>query len=384
MIRVDLFGGFGEKGRTCVGMATPSTRIVCDVGIKVGAIGREYYPAIEHDQIAELDALFISHAHEDHIGGLSWLQSQGFCGQVFMTEETLSEAPAMLEQYAGNGAGRNYPITLRGIKTFLPGAQIDVGDLRIRTGRSGHVPGGVWFGAEGAGSKVVYTADVVPESNVLAMDPVPECDLLVLDASYGADSVSGNERSLAIRDWIERQINGCLLPVPLSGKPLELMAILPGRFAIHAAMREPIAAQIAAQDAFLPGVVPVLYERLASAADWNEASPFPDCPLLTFDGMGSAGPSVKAIVRAAEQDLPILLTGHIPPQTPASALFAEKRADWIRLPTHPTRDGSIAIWQDAGRPAVVGHSCTQEALEELQPYLPTLDVTARSGQHRNV
>lgn len=381
MIRVDLYGGFGEKGRTSVGISTENTRIVCDVGIKVGAVGQEYYPAIDVGRIAKLDALLISHAHEDHIGALSWLQSRGFRGQVFMTEETLMEAPAMLEQYAGDGNGV-FPVSLKGVKTFLPGCEIDIGDLHIVTGRSGHVAGGVWFAAKGTGSNVVYTADVVPQSSVFAMDPVPACDLLVLDASYGADPVSGSERSFAIREWIEQKTSGCLLPVPLSGKPLELIAILSGRFAIHASMREPIRAQLSAGGAFLPGIVPVLRERLASAVEWHEGLAFPDCPLLTFDGMGSAGPSVEAIARAAETKLPILLTGHIPANTPASALFEENRADWIRLPTHPTRDESVTIWKGAGCPTVLGHSCSEQALRDLKPYLPNLDVHARSGQHR--
>ncbi|MGH7004534.1 MAG: MBL fold metallo-hydrolase, partial [Alphaproteobacteria bacterium] len=229
--------------------------------------------------------------------------------------------------------------------------------------------------------KVVYTADVVPDSTVLAMDPVPPCDCLVLDASYGDDAVSGAERGRSIRDWIGNHPSGCLLPVPLSGKPLELMAILPDRFAIHAGMRAPIAAQIAAKAAFLPGVGAMLTGRLARAADWNDGDALPDCPLLTFDGMGSAGPSVEAIGRAAQAGHPILLTGHIPPNTPASALFEAGRAAWIRLPTHPTRQANVDIWMRAGKPAALGHSCTPSGLQALKSYLPALNDAMRSGQH---
>ncbi|MDF1608594.1 hypothetical protein PZ897_10440 [Hoeflea sp. YIM 152468] len=68
------------------------------------------------------------------------------------------------------------------------------------------------------------------------------------------------------------------------------MAILPGRFAIHQAMREPISIQILAQNAFAPSTQELLRQQLALAVDWSDGEPFPDCPLLTVDGMGSAGP----------------------------------------------------------------------------------------------
>lgn len=383
-MRVDLHGGFGEKGRTSVGVVSGGKSILLDVGIKVGATGREYYPAIDDAAIAGLHAVFISHAHEDHIGGLAWLLSRGFHGRIFMTAETSAEAAAMLGQYGEREHMQAFEIAARSGELFSAGDTIDLGGLSVSTGRSGHVAGGVWFAANNGVKSVVYTADVVPDSAVLAMDPIPHCDLLVLDASYGDDSVSSDERIAAIRQWIAERPNGCLLPVPLSGKPLELIAILPERFAIHGSMREPVAAQIAAKGAFRAGVDAMLAERLDNALDWSEFDSLPDCPLMTFDGMGSAGPSVEAITRAADQGYPILLTGHIPPNTPAAELYETKRADWIRLPTHPTRQGNVAIWEGAGRPATLGHSCSLASLTALKQYLPALNDTARTGGHIDI
>ncbi|RUU70671.1 MBL fold metallo-hydrolase, partial [Mesorhizobium sp. M7A.T.Ca.TU.009.01.1.2] len=96
---LDLLGGFGEKGRTSLAVSSGKDRILLDVGIKVGASGADYYPALD-GAVTDIDALFVSHAHEDHVGALSWLLSRGYAGRIFMTAETRNEAPATLAGYA--------------------------------------------------------------------------------------------------------------------------------------------------------------------------------------------------------------------------------------------------------------------------------------------
>lgn len=380
-MRVDLYGGFGEKGRTSVGIRGGGKRIVLDVGIKVGATGAEYYPAMDDEDISRLDAVFISHAHEDHIGGLGWLLYKGFRGRIFMTAETLAEAPDMLKQYGESSHLDAFPLADQAIHIFAPGDRIDLDGMVIETGRSGHVVGGVWFLVRVDEKRIVYTADIVPDSNVFVMDPIPACDFLIFDASYGDDPVSGRERSVAIQGWIADQEGAALLPVPISGKPLELMAILPDHFAVHADMRSAVLKQISASQALLPGMMDGLMIKMQRAQDWTDQQDFPPCPLLTFDGMGAAGPSVEAIRRAEELGVPVLLTGHIPENTPASAMYAQGKAKWIRLPTHPTRSENVDIWNGAERPAALGHSCPLPSLEKLKPHIPGLNDTALTGNY---
>ncbi|RVA39855.1 MBL fold metallo-hydrolase [Mesorhizobium sp. M7A.F.Ca.US.001.01.1.1] len=376
---LDLLGGFGEKGRTSLAVSSGKDRILLDVGIKVGASGADYYPAL-NGSVADIDALFVSHAHEDHVGALSWLLSRGYAGPIFMTAETRDEAPATLAGYAEPEDFRRFPFPEDRIELFEPGDTLKSGNLTIRTGRSGHVVGGVWFAVDDGESRVAYSADVVPDSNVFVMDTIPHCDLLVLDASYGADPVPGAARALEISQWVARHSDGCLLPTPLSGRSLELIAALPGPFAIHAGMRSSLEAQIGATAALLPGVSTLLRRRLQDAADWTDADPLPSMPLLADDGMGEAGPSSRLLPRADHSGFPVLLTGHLPSGSPGDLLHKAGRADWVRMPTHPTLSGNVDIWEKAGRPAALGHSCTPDLLGDLQTHIPSLRTQCRTGQ----
>ncbi|WOC16875.1 MBL fold metallo-hydrolase [Pseudochrobactrum sp. MP213Fo] len=378
-MKITLHGGFGEKGRLGVGISTANTRLLFDIGIKVGASGRDYYPLISDGDIAALDAVLISHAHEDHVGGLLWLLSQGFQGRILMSAETLSEAVQTVQNYAEKHHLEAVTFPHDRIELFTAGDILQVGEAEITTGCSGHVVGGVWFCVTLQGRKVLYSGDVVPDSPVLEMDAFPQCDLLLLDASYGADVVSGDMRVQEIREWILSNRDGCLLPTPLSGRSLELMALMPVGFAIHADMRAALAEQIAVSGALRDGVAARLNQLLHTAQDWREDQAMPRCPLLSFDAMGCAGPSVYAMNRAVKTGWPVLLTGHVPEDTPAFNMLNDELADWIRLPTHPTLSGMLMLWEQAGKPPVLGHSCSAYLLAELAVHIPALRTDAKSG-----
>ncbi|MBZ9680077.1 MULTISPECIES: MBL fold metallo-hydrolase [unclassified Mesorhizobium] len=380
---LDLAGGFGEKGRTSLAVNSGDDRILLDVGIKVGASGAEYYPALNGSS-DDIDAVFVSHAHEDHVGALSWLLSRGYSGPIFMTAETRAEAPATLAAYAEPEDFRRFPLPENRIELFEPGDTLTSGNFVVSTGRSGHVVGGVWFAVDDGTSRIAYSADVVPDSNVFVMDTIPHCDLLVFDASYGADPVPGAARAQKISEWVARHPQGCLLPTPLSGRSLELIAALPGSFAVHAGMRSSLEAQIGATASLLPGISELLLARLRSAADWSDADPLPSLPLLANDGMGEAGPSSHLLPRADDAGFPVLLTGHLPLGSPADLMHKAGRADWIRMPTHPTLSGNVGIWEKAGRPRALGHSCAPDLLGELKSHIPSLLTQCRTGQRITV
>ncbi|WP_173931902.1 MBL fold metallo-hydrolase [Chelativorans sp. Marseille-P2723] len=375
-MQIGLLGGFAEKGRTSVGICTGGCSIMLDAGIKVGAAGAEYYPALDRSP-GEIDALFITHAHEDHVGALGWLLAGGFRGPVFMTKETAQEAPATLTQYALEEHADLF--TTAQVEIFQPGDRLEFGDITADTGLSGHVAGGVWFCVRHEDGVVSYCGDVVPDSAVFRMDEVPACDLLLLDASYGADRITGRDRARSIAAWIKEHPRGCLLPTPLSGRSLELIASIPGPFAIHHEMRQGLELQLTSEDAFRPGMRDMVATKLSSAMDWREDEELPAMPLICHDGMGASGPSSRLLPRADSAGYPILLTGHLPAGSPGARLQEHGRAGWIRMPTHPTLTGNKAIWEAAGCPAAIGHSCPVNGLEELSREIPALRPQCATG-----
>jgi glyoxylase-like metal-dependent hydrolase (beta-lactamase superfamily II) len=374
-MRLKLYGGFGGKG-VSVGLETAHRRLIIDIGINTSATGRDYYPAISAEELRRADALIVTHAHEDHVGGLGWCLAQGFAGRILMTSETRGDTDACLANYAepAHRARANEAE----IETFTPGQTLAIGDLTIRTGRNGHAVGGVWCAVEGEGHRVLHCGDIVPASAVFAYDTPPPSDVVLFDASYGSDEVPAAERAAAVVAWVEAHPQ-CLLPTPLAGRSLELLAILDRPLAIAAGMREGLVAQIADERWLWPGVKKKLVRKLADAQDW--AGPgWPDRPLLAHDGMGLAGPSAEFLARASEDGHPVLLTGHLPAGSPAEIMLAAGQAEWQRLPTHPTLAENIALLA-AMKPAMsFGHSCTLAELAPMAARVPSLVAPAVAGQ----
>jgi glyoxylase-like metal-dependent hydrolase (beta-lactamase superfamily II) len=382
-MRLSFHGGFGEKGRTSLAVEGGGVRLLLDAGIDTSSTGPARYPAIAPHELARLDAILVTHAHEDHIAALGWCLAHGFSGRILMTPETLADRDACLADYA-EPAHAALAVAAP-VETFRAGETLRFGDLAVASGRSGHAVGGVWFRvADRHGASALYCGDTVPHSAVFAMDPPPRSDVVLFDASYGDDAVPASDRAAAIRAFVAGRQEPCLLPVPLIGRSVELLAILDGPLAIHRGLREALNAQVADRSWLRDGTGPDLARRLAAARDWADGEPFPDVPLLVHDAMGLGGPSVAAIARALRESVPILLTGHLPTGSPGHKALAAGRADWIRLPTHPTWPDTLAMIA-ACRPVwATGHSCPFHVMEALAEGGPDALRAVRVGDTLDV
>jgi glyoxylase-like metal-dependent hydrolase (beta-lactamase superfamily II) len=377
-MKIRIHGGVGEKGRTCIGVEHGSTRLLLDVGVDTSAPGGPgYYPAISPEELAATEAIIVTHAHEDHVGALGWCLANGFSGQILMTAEAAAETDPTLQAYAS--AEERALAQAAEFEIIEAGKPFRLGGITIETGRSGHVVGGVWCHLTADGRRLGYCGDVVPASPVFAMDAMPACDLLLVDASYGEDRVPAWERGLAVTRWLEAHPSGAVLPTPLSGRSVELIALIDTPIAIHPSMQAPLAQQIAANSWLAPGIADELSRKLAGALLWREGEALPQAALLCHDGMGLAGPSAAALAQAQAERKPVLLTGHVPKGSPGDAMLAAGKAQWLRFPTHPTLPENAALAAANGAPVVLAHSCDAVTARALARTIPGLHPAPKPG-----
>ena len=378
-MRIHLLGGFGEKGRTSLAIESKGYRLMLDAGINtsVGMDDADYYPRVSPAALAATDALIITHAHEDHVTALGWAIGHGFTGRILMGAETERDADLAWAGYA-TPADRERARAAT-IERLPARGTVTLGPFTVTTGRSGHIVGGSWCVVDDGARRFAYCGDVVPESPVFMMDLLPPCDAIAIDASYGDDDVPASERARQVAAFVAQHPAGCVLPTPLAGRSLELLAILPGPLALAPGMRESLAAQLAAEAWLRPGIRGSLAARLAAAADWREGEPLPKAALLCHDGMGMSGPSAAILPLAERQSHPVLFTGHLPKDSPGDRMVRAGRAAWNRLPTHPTLGENRAIVAASGARIVLGHSCDPATLSALATHIPLLSADLATG-----
>jgi len=382
-MRLALYGGFGEKGRTCLGVESGGYRLLLDAGVKTSAVGtRDYYPALSRDDIAALDTIVITHAHEDHVAALGWCLAQGFRGRILMTAETHREADVTLAGYATPDEYAR--VKAAAVDTLPVAAPLRLGPFTVVAGRAGHMAGSVWLTLADASTRLAYCGDTVPSSPVFATDPIPPVDTIVLDASYGDDDTPFAARAAAVRAWIAAHPQGVALPTPRSGRSAELAAIIDTPLALAPGMREALAVQRDEAAWLRPGIAATLSERLRTAQDWHIGEALPRAALVCDDGMGMAGPSKAILAAASASGHPTLFTGHVPEGTPGARMVATQRAGWIRLPTHPTLTENRAMLAASHATRAIGHSCDAAALARMAAQLPTLDPALATGAHVDV
>jgi len=102
-VRLTFLGSARQVGRSCLFLQTPNSKILLDCGIDVSSRDENKFPIfnIPEFDIAQLDAVIISHAHIDHSALVPYLFKMGYKGPVYMTPPTRDIAALLALDFIG-------------------------------------------------------------------------------------------------------------------------------------------------------------------------------------------------------------------------------------------------------------------------------------------
>ena len=237
-MKLKFHGGAQEVGRSCV---VVNDTFLLDAGLKI----KEHNGGVEYPSnfnLSNIQAVFISHSHLDHVGALPMFNFEGLRCSVFLTRMTREISKIMLkdsyhiatlsDSHAGYSEENVYN-SFSFMQTVKLNKRYHFGDMNFKFLDAGHIPGAASILLEIEGKKLLYSGDISHTNTHLVLGSdyhVDNVDILICESTYG-DRLHENRQEAEKRfkqkilEAIERG-GSVIIPVFAVGRAQEVILML--------------------------------------------------------------------------------------------------------------------------------------------------------------
>jgi metallo-beta-lactamase family protein len=232
-MKLTFFGGAKSVTGSNYLLENGEGRILIDCGLQQGSryCERQNFNPFGYDP-ASVDALFVTHAHIDHIGRIPKLYKDGFRGKIFSTPPTKEFAKHLLldsEHILARDAedmGLQQMYTEEDVENVMPlwetvkyHESIEFKGFKLEFFDAGHVLGSSFIVITNKdGKKIVFSGDLgnSPAPMIKNLEKVEGVDYALMESTYGARIHEDvKERKGILEDVVEETVKaGGVLMIP--------------------------------------------------------------------------------------------------------------------------------------------------------------------------
>ena len=231
-MKLTFYGGAKSVTGACYLLEDKHTKILIDCGLVQGSrvAEKENYKPFPFNP-KEINYVFITHGHLDHVGRLPKLYRDGFRGLIFGTYPTRDFSELILydsQSILGREAKsmRTKVIykesDVRGVMELFHGCDYGEkiklnGNIVLNFKDAGHILGSAIIELSFGNIKIVFSGDLGnPSSSILKpTEWVKGADYLIMESLYGDRLYNGNNKKIALERILEDTINkGGVIMIP--------------------------------------------------------------------------------------------------------------------------------------------------------------------------